>query len=774
VTRVPRQAGNLPAEVTAFVGRRNELAEAKKLLSESRLVTLTGVGGVGKTRLALRVAAEAQRGFPDGVWLVELADLGDPGLLAQTVASAVQMRSWSARWMAETLGDFLADKRLLLVLDNCEHLSAACAQLVEQLLGAAPGLAVLATGRQTLGAAGERALHVRPLRVPDPDRVLQPGRLMQYESVNLFVDRAAAALSDFHLTAENSTPVARLCRRLDGIPLAIELAAVQLRALSVQQILERLGDRYRLLRSGSRLAPPRQQTLWSLIGWSFDLCTPAEMTLWTRVSVFSGGFHRDAAEEVCCVDDELPPEELGDALRGLVHKSVLTIEEIGRETRYRLLETIQQYGRDKLRASGTEAVFRRRHRDWYRRLADRAEAEWFGPDQVEWSARLRLEHANLRSAMDFCLSTPGETRQGLAIASSLRVYWLSGTGFASEGGRWLDQLLALDREPSEERAKALWCRVWLGALQNDVADSAPMLAESRALATRLHDDSALAYVTQVAGLVALQRGDLPDAAALIRQALARHEDANDPVGVGHALVRLATTAVLREDVPTATALCTQCLAISQVHGERWFRGHALWILGVARWREGNSRRAAALEQKSIRLKMDFDDLLGVCMAVEVLAWIAATEDPERAATLFGALERVRQMTGLARLNYLDALHDRCEAAARRALGEEGYEKAYRHGAELTPDEAVALALEEKTDVVGGAGEAAPLARLTRRERQIAELLAEGFSNKKIASTLVIAERTAESHVEHILKKLGLNSRAQVAAWLAEGPPTRPA
>jgi non-specific serine/threonine protein kinase len=769
---MPRQVGNLPVEVTAFVGRRREVADGKRLLSEYSLVTLTGVGGVGKTRLALRLAAEVQRGFPDGAWLVELGDLRDPALLPQTVASAVGVPSRTAMRMVDTLVEYLAGKRLLLVLDNCEHLTAACAELVDRLLAAAPDLVVLATSRQSLRLAGERVLRVPPMSVPDLDRVLQPARLLQYEAVNLFAERASAAVSEFQVTPDNSAAIAGLCRRLDGIPLAIELAAVQLRALSPEQIQGRLDDRYRLLRGGSRIGAPRHQTLQALIGWSFELCTAEEMTLWMRVSVFSGGFDLAAAKEVCCADDELRPESVAATLQSLVDKSVLIRGGSGDRVRYRLLETIQQYGRNRLRASDMEPVFQRRHREWYGRLAARAEAEWFGPDQVEWSELLRLDYANLRAALDFCRTEPGEARAGLAIAGALRVYWLTGTGFVSEGRRWLDQLLAVETAPGPERAKGLWCRAWLAMLGNDVEAAEPLLAESRALAKRFGDHPALAYATQLTGLVALHRGDLSNAAALVREALRLHEASGDRVGAAHALIRLATGAVLLGDAETAVTLCSQCLAMSQVHGERWFRAHALWILGMARWQEGDNRRATALEQRCIRLKTEFDDLLGVCVAIEVLAWVAATERAERAAALFGGLTKIWQVTGLSRLSYLDDLHDQSQTLARQALGDHAYEKAFRRGSELSPDEVVGYALEERGEAAAGGGtEEPPTGGLTKRERQIAELLAEGYSNKRIAATLVISERTAESHVENILKKLGFTSRTQVAAWLTRERPS---
>ena len=352
-----RPVGNLPAELTSFVGRRREVARARSLLGGSRLVTITGVGGVGKTRLALRTAAEARRAFRDGVWLVDLASLTDPGLVAQAVGSALGLRYQSTRWPLSILSDYLAGRQILLVLDNCEHLLDACAVLVDVLLRAAADLRILATSRQPLGIDGEQIMQVPTLSVPDPECLPPVEAMGQYEAVTLFAERAASVRHDFALTEDNCGPVVLVCRRLGGIPLAVELAARRLRALSVEQLLDRLADRYRLLTADNRAALPRQQTLRALIDWSFNLCSPPEQALWVRVSVFAGEFDVDMAEGVCGGED-LPHADMLDLLTALVDKSIFTAAEAGGRMRYRMLDTIRQYGRDRLAAAGQEAVMR--------------------------------------------------------------------------------------------------------------------------------------------------------------------------------------------------------------------------------------------------------------------------------------------------------------------------------------------------------------------------------------------------------------------------------
>ena len=403
-------SGNLPAEVTSFVGRRHEVAGVRRMLATNRLVTLTGAGGVGKTRLAQRVGGEARRAFPDGVWFVELAELRDPGLVAVTVGEALGIREEAVGGDSAGLTAFLADRQALLILDNCEHLIDACADLAGALLPACPGLRILATSRQALRLAGEATLAVQPLSVPDPDLPATPAELSRNESVNLLVERAGAVLPGLELTDENCATIARLCQALEGVPLAIELAVARLRVLTMEQILDRLTDRYRLLTSGARNAPARQQTLRALVDWSWDLCSADERTLWARASVFAGGFELDAAEQICG-DESLPADTVLDLIESLVDKSVLTRSADGPRARYRMLEVVREYGAARLAEAGEQPAVAARHRDWFAALASYGDRHWVSPDQAVLMRRLRHEQANLRVALEHAITVgPPRTR----------------------------------------------------------------------------------------------------------------------------------------------------------------------------------------------------------------------------------------------------------------------------------------------------------------------------------------------------------------------------
>ncbi|TDC01294.1 LuxR family transcriptional regulator [Nonomuraea longispora] len=753
----------LPSELNSFVGRRHEVADVKRLLSESRLVTLVGVGGVGKSRLALRVALDVRRAFPDGVWLVELAALEDPELLVQTVSEALGIQDRSVRSPIDVLTSRLRDEHLLVVLDNCEHLLDDCAVLAATLIRAVPRLSILATSRQALGVTGELTMPVPPLVIPGLDSECPSiASLRQSDAVRLFVDRAHAVLPGFELTKDNGESVARICRRLDGIPLAIELAAVSLRAISVDQLLARLDDRFRLLTKGARTAMPRQRTLRALIDWSYGLCTEQEQLLWARLSVFSGGVDLEAAEQVCS-GDGIEPDEMLDLVSGLVGKSVLAREEHGTSVRYRLLETIRQYGRDRLRESGGEHEMRTRHRDWCRDLVDHAQRAWYGPEQLAWFARLRAEHDNIRAALDFCLTTPGEGEPGLDIATALRFYWIASGSFR-EGRSWLDRLLAEDREPSAARARALVVDARLAVLQSDFTVAAAMLDECHALVERLGEESILARSAYVVGFSALLQRDLDGALSRLGEAVERSRDEDDQTGVVNALIYLATAYSLLGHAEQAVTHFKECMEMCEAREEHWFRSYTLWVYGVEKWRQGDTAEAVEMERLAIRLKQPFDDRLGIALCIEALAWMAAGDEPERAAVLLGAARENWRSFGGPLFGNLSDYHDACEASTRERLGGRRFESAFRKGTELGSAAAVAYAMGEDPSPCKQATEPSPL---TRREAQIARLVAEGMSNKAIAASLVIAQRTAEGHVEHILNKLGFTSRAQIAAWVGE-------
>ncbi|GAA4622808.1 LuxR family transcriptional regulator [Actinoallomurus vinaceus] len=804
--RTPRsRKGNLPADVTSFVGRRDLLAEVRRLLSRSRLVTLTGVGGVGKTRLALRAASDLDRSFTDGAWLVQLAGLEDPELVALTAAVTVGACDHSTRQPLASLTQYLEDRRLLLVLDNCEHLHATCASVVDDLLRQCPGVQVLATSRQSLGIAGEYILTVPPMSVPPPDQEPQAADLTQSEAVALFLDRAEAVVNDFAADTRSHVTAARICRRLDGIPLAIELAAVRLRALSAQQILDRLTNRFELLTSGYRTAMPRQQTLRALIDWSHALCSVPEQTLWARLSVFAERFDIEAVVAVCA-DETLPPETLHDLLSALVDKSIVAREPYGDEVRFVLLETLREYGQERLAESGELPMLRRRHRDWYQRIAERAEREWFGPAQLEWLARLRSDLANLRSALNFSLTEAGEVAAGLTIAAALRFYWVGG-GLFHEGRHWLGRLLAADTTPGSIRVRGLYVDAYLALLLSDRAAAIGRMREVDTLVRELGGGSLpeadTGYIAQVLGLIALFGGDPTGAAPLCEQALVHHQVAGDEAGVIHDKIELGQALSLLDEHDRARELYEECLAECAASGERWLRCLGLYALAIALSRQGEHRRAVAAAQESVLLKRPFNDAVVSGLAVEVMAWSTVADGRvERGARLLGAAEAILRAIGarLSTFGHLVAEHEMAAAMARRVLGDTAYDTAFREGAERTMEEALDYALEVAADRRGAQGRARPVTRsaagpshaddvspsgpvpgahlgdtvpgpaatvgaLTRRERQIAELVATGMRNRDIAAELVIATRTAEGHIQNILKKLGFTSRSQIAAWV---------
>jgi non-specific serine/threonine protein kinase len=763
------ESRGLPAELTSFVGRRHEIAEVKRLLSGSRLVTLVGPGGVGKTRLALRVAADVRRAFPDGVHMVELAALETPDLLVRAVTESLDIVDLSTRSPLDVLTDRVRDQQMLIVLDNCEHLLHDCSVLAETLVRAAPDLRILATSRQPLGAAGEHTMVVPALAVPEDGTRLSAEAVEQSDAVRLFTERAAAVVPGFAVDRDNREAVVRICRGLDGIPLAIELAAVRLRVISIDQLLSRLEDRFKLLTAGSRALLPRQQTLRALIDWSYTLCTEQEQLLWARLSVFAGSLDLDAAENVCA-GDGLAGEEIIDLVFGLVDKSILIREEHQETVRYRLLETIRQYGRDRLRASGEEELLRRRHRDWFLDVATSAYGAWFGPEQVGWYRRLRTEHDNLRSALDFCLATPGEAEPGLAIATALRYFWIASNS-SREGRGWLDRLLAVHGAPTLARAGALTLNARLAVLQSDFTVAETLLAEVRELGERFDDAGVRGGAAYVAGLACLLRRDVPDARDCLEEALRHCRETGDPMGVANALVYLATAHSLLGQPEQAVARFDECLAICEPRREHWFSSYTLWTYGIEIWRQGDVERAIEMEREAIRLKEPFDDRLGVALCVEALAWMRTGDgDGERSALLLGALREIWDSFGGPLFGYLTEYHDACELDAREELGEKRFEALFRKGTTLSPSEALELAMRD------GGREAEPEqddSPLTPREMEIARLVAQGMSNRAIAAALVIAQRTAEGHVEHILSKLGFSSRVQIAAWVGRHDRTEP-
>ncbi|MFC9360270.1 protein kinase [Rhodococcus sp. NPDC057014] len=757
--------GSLPLELTSFVGRRHELTEAKNLLAGSRLVTLTGIGGVGKTRLAMRVAAAVQRDYDDGARLIELGELRDGSSLVDALAAAVGVRDHSTRPLREVLIEFLTSRELLLVLDNCEQMVDAVAELAGLLLRACPRVRILATSREPLVIGGEAVLRVPPLGVPDPERTPSVRGLPKYDAVTLFADRAAAAVPGFVLTEANAAAVAGICHRLDGLPLPIELAAARLRAMSPEQILQRLTDRYALLSRGSRGAPTRQQTLRLSVDWSFELCTAREQLVWGRLAVFAGSFELDAAEQVC--GDGLGPDGLLDTLTSLADKSILIREEHGPVVRFRMLETLREYGYEKLEQTGETVTLRRRHRDWYEALAVDADAEWISARQLDWIARLKREQPNLREALEF--SVDDDPAAGLRTATALFLFW-SSQGTYNEGRRWLEQLLARQSgPPTLEWAKAIYCASVMANVQGDLETGAALVAEGRTLAAQTTDPMMRAFVSFADGMLALLGGDPVRARAHLEPALAEFSERGErtlevaalyPLGTAYGMSGLTDEAVERHE---------RVLAITEQYGEKMYRSHSLWALGIAVWQRGDADRAVRLLDEALELTKRVRSPRVVAACLAALAWIGLEQhDALRAAVLLGAADELARAIGSSAVIHSNLIvhHEECAENARKELGDKAFAEAKRKGEQLGFDAAIAYALHEQPPGTSTPDTDAPT-RLTKRERQVAGLIAEGLTNQAIADRLVISPRTAQGHVEHILAKLGFTSRTQVAAWVVE-------
>ena len=808
---------NLPAAVTTFVGRQPDIEAIVDLLSGAaptpRLVTLTGTGGVGKTRLALEVAGEFLRSptFNDGIWLVELASLSDPRRLAQAVAAVLGLQEDADRPFADVLVDALRLRRSLLILDNCEHLIDACADLVATLLRACPHLSILATSREPLKVSGEHARGVPSLDRPDPMRLPPLERIAEFDAVRLFAERARAASGDFQLTEGNAHAVAQVCARLDGLALALELAAARVRALSVDQIAARLDDRFRLLGDASRGTPPRQQTLLAAVTWSYDLLRADERRLLNQLAVFVGGWTLDDAERVC---DSSEPTPVLDLLARLIEKSLVLTEDGPNQSKwYRLQETIRHFAADRLRESGEEATVRVRHFDWYVELAENAH-RYLRFEPLPWSrrneyvARLRLELANLRAAWQWALVDEARNEDGLRLVAAL-FPWFYVDGLLNEGREVLVALLDASRgaEPSVARAWGLAAAAKLAAHSGDDATAVRLADEYLALPARVWHGAATAYAHNAHGLVYLRRGDFARARAHVMAALEAARAAADTQTVPLYLVYLGSVAAAEGRLDEAQAVFTQAVTLGREVDFPIAVGLSLGGLARIVHLRGDSVRARELYEQALRtladvqvmpqtalmhvglghLALEASDLprlavhlnnaleLGVRLghreallaALEGVAMAVAQTGRavESAVRLFGATQRLRELSPSGPPN---AAVGQVLSGALAALDSQVSQDLLGEGRGMTLEDAVTLAralLADASTVDSGTSSGEPT--LTRREREVADLLAHGCTNRQIADTLVVAERTAEMHVSNVLAKLRMTSRAQAAVWAAQ-------
>ncbi|MER7534195.1 AAA family ATPase [Streptomyces sp. NPDC097704] len=697
---------NLPAELNRFVGRAAEEAALTALLQTSRLVTVVGVGGVGKTRLALRAAAGAQKRYGEGVRLAELTPLRDPDLVAYALVEALGLTDHTPKAPREVLVEHLAERRMLLVVDGFEHLVEACAPLLRELLAHAPGLTVLAAGRRPLRVAGESVFPLAPMDEAD--------------AMALLAERAAEAGApvtgnlpagpggpDFPAVPPTGPEAVReLCRRLDGIPLALELAAGRLPLLTVEQMLLRLDDRFRLLADGERGALPRHQTLRTAIGWSHELCTPEERLLWARLSVFAGPFDLEAVEYVCG-SRELPPERILDHLGGLLAQSLVSREDTPAGPAYRLLDTVAAYGAEWLAALGDTERMRRRHRDWYMGLATWCELEWFSPRQPEVAARTDAALPNLRAALDLCLELPEDAHLAQHLAGTLWFAWV-GCGRLSEGRHWLERAVALESGHEEARLKALWVLGYVAVLQGDGTAAVAALHECGERARSSRNALAEAYATHRMGCLALLSDDLPRAESLIGRALDSYRELgelNSNVLMGQ--VEVAMALAFRGDLEGAVAICREVREVCEERGELWTRAYALYVLAFSAWTRDAFGEARELLTECVSINHTFRDLVGLVLAIELLALVTVSEgDPAEAAVLQGAAVPVWDTVGIRLFGSeaFDGPRALCEQRAAEALGAEAFGVAVQEGRRLSLDAVVERALAGRRDpAVGGPG-----------------------------------------------------------------------
>jgi predicted ATPase/DNA-binding CsgD family transcriptional regulator len=824
--------GNLPAEPNSFVGRDRDLGDLQLLISNVRVLTLCGPGGIGKTRLAMRLGWQLAADFPDGAWLVELASTTDPPVAVRQVATVLGVSEERTRPLAATLADVLRSQRLLLILDTCEHLVGAIADLTSGLIATCPQLRVVATSREPLRVRGETVWRVQPLSLPAEQALsgvalADPGDAAGHEAVRLFTDRARAVRPGFQLTGENRAHVIQICRTLDGVPLAIELAAARIGALSVEQIAARLGDRFRLLASGDRTAPHRQQTLQAAVDWSFELLTRDEQILLRRLSVFAG-WSLEMAEQVCA-DEQIPESRVLDLLAALIDKSLVTLEdELAGDARYRLLDTIRQYAADRLAASGEQEAVRDRQLRCMLALGEHVDRLAFSsgapswPEQVRLYQRISAEQGNFRAALTFCRERR-DAERGLRLCVALRSPWVV-QGDVTEGLSWFGRFLALDEHvPAGVRARALMlsaelafehqdyraaahsaqaavamCESYPAAcpagglrilalvrLRSGRAEEALELADKALDVAVTHADGWEQGLAKVAEATILGRtGHLADAQAAYESALGLLQG-NNGWGIAHALYGFGSLARARHDHAGALGHFRAALEYFSELGARTEIARCLAGIGLVAMNELDVPTASASLAQSLELSLATGQRLGIARGLEAFAALAIIcGDDAASARLEGAAAVVREAIGSARSAAAQARLDGLLVSARQRLGPERTAELVAEGRLLGMHEAVRYALRFAAASVrhGTPAQPAGVAAapdpgradqtasedggvLTPREHEIALLIARGLSNRGIAEELFISPATAARHVANILAKLGLNSRAQVAAWV---------
>jgi predicted ATPase/DNA-binding CsgD family transcriptional regulator len=786
---------NLPVHPTALLGREQAVDDVRRLLLHdgARLVTLTGPGGTGKTRLGLQVAADLVDQFAEGAFLVELAPISDPRLVPATIAQVLGVRDMGNRPVLESLKEHLRRRSILLVLDNFEQILSA-APVVADLLATCPGLRVLVTSREPLRLRGEREYAVPPLALPDAQHRPTPEELSRYPAAALFVERAVEIRDDFVVTAENAPAVAEICARLDGLPLAIELAAARIRLLSPEAMLARLERRLPLLTGGARDLPARQRTLRDAIAWSYDLLTPAEQTLFRRLAIFVGGCTLDTAEAAAEADVgdrrwALVPEDVLDGVESLISKNLARrMAGSGETPRLTMLETVREYGLEQLQAAGELNALRRWHAGHFLALAEEAVPRLRGPEQRAWLDRLGDEHANLRAALEWSLTEGQQSDAALRLSGALAWFWVSRT-YISEGHRWLDRALAGSPPHPSARLKALYGLGWLAHISYDTRTAQACLRPALDLARELDDRWAVAWILHLLGRDAYFSDDAVTAREFAEQSLQVARDLGDEwlIAWPHHLLGLA--AHIAGDYSTAAVRYEEALAIRRRIGFREGFGICSFLLALVRYQQGELASAYALNRETILMLHELRSRFAIQNPLALAAILASPTWPEQAVRLAGAVQALGESTRIPPIPLIAGPLKAMLDQARGALPEAVFAAAWAEGQAMTLDEAVATALtiEAPPATDGEAGPAAPTsatrptppAGLSPREVEVLRLIAAGRASKEIADELVLSVRTVERHITHIYEKIGARGRADATAFAlkhgldVESAPSRP-
>ncbi len=755
------RGGYIPAPLNSFIGREVELGEAATLLAESRLITFVGVAGVGKTRLAIELATRVRHSFPGGVWFVDLASVSNEDLIGHTMSTVLGLAPESASDIDSSIAGFLAKRRALLVLDNCEHLANECARLSHLLLSRCSHLRVLTTTRTSLDVPGEIVFAIEPLSTtllasdhgPDGPRLPQ--------ALQLFLERARAAYPSLPADPSNLRLIGEICERLDGLPLAIELAAPWVRTLGLSELADHLREPLQLV-GDQVVTGNRHRSLRSAIAWSVGLLEPRAQLLWQRLSVFAGSFDLDAVTAVC-VDDDLGHRHVVSLLASLIGASLLLPQDESGRHRYRMLATVRACAAESLDEAGDGDLFREKHKVWYLGLACATEKVWSTPRQVEWLNRLELELDNIRSGLEWSLTRGDDPGAILRVTESTWPFWIV-RGHEGEARGWVQRLLAESRLPMQTRIQAINWASYLALVSDDPLSAETLAEESARLSPGIPDDASRAFLLRSHGLAAYNQGDIQKAVELMQTSVDLYARVDDRPGHYIAMYWLAEILWAAGDLDRAEELHERALALKREHGDVWQISWSLFGLALLAWTRGDGERAEDLLHQSLALRVEIGHQWGIALTMEALAWITLDIlHAVRCVRLLGAADELRTRLHVKIRANFQSTHDNCVNRARAVVGESAFLADFRKGQEMTFDEALAYAAtpSRRPNPARSSGPDS----LTQREWQVVQLIAEGLSNREIAARLRIADRTAECHVENIFSKLGVNSRTKVVAWV---------